>query len=105
MRKDILNVKNLSGGENVPLFWIHTLIIGSGAAGLNSAVQLVRNGINDVMILYEFSNWVEKAADFQPPFCLSGDGDCQLVRRMSSEKDDICQSHFKLVNVIIPNTI
>jgi succinate dehydrogenase/fumarate reductase flavoprotein subunit len=53
MRKDIINVENTSGGENIPLFWIHTLIIGSGAAGLNAAVQLVRNGINDVMILTE----------------------------------------------------
>lgn len=53
MRKDIINVDNISGGENVPLFWIHTLIIGSGAAGLNAAIQLVRNGINDVMILTE----------------------------------------------------
>jgi succinate dehydrogenase/fumarate reductase flavoprotein subunit len=53
MRENIINVENFSGGENIPLFWNHTLIIGSGAAGLNAAVQLVRNGINDVMILTE----------------------------------------------------
>jgi succinate dehydrogenase/fumarate reductase flavoprotein subunit len=32
---------------------VHTLVIGSGAAGLNAAVQLVRNGIQDVLIITE----------------------------------------------------
>ena len=35
------------------LTWVHTLIIGSGAAGLNAAVQLRANGIEDVLILTE----------------------------------------------------
>jgi succinate dehydrogenase/fumarate reductase flavoprotein subunit len=33
--------------------WVHTLVIGSGAAGLNSALQLFRNGVEDVLILTE----------------------------------------------------
>jgi succinate dehydrogenase/fumarate reductase flavoprotein subunit len=32
---------------------VHTLVIGSGAAGLNAAVQLARNGIKDILILTE----------------------------------------------------
>lgn len=37
----------------VPLHWVHTLVIGSGAAGLNAAVQLSRNNVQDVLILTE----------------------------------------------------
>jgi succinate dehydrogenase/fumarate reductase flavoprotein subunit len=37
----------------LPLTRVHTLIIGSGAAGLNAAVQLRANGIDDLLILTE----------------------------------------------------
>lgn len=37
----------------VPVTRVHTLIIGSGAAGLNAAVQLSRNGVKDLLILTE----------------------------------------------------
>jgi succinate dehydrogenase/fumarate reductase flavoprotein subunit len=53
MRKTTLTVGKDSLVANVPLFWIHTLVIGSGAAGLNAAIQLFRNGIKDVLILTE----------------------------------------------------
>jgi len=33
--------------------WVHTLVIGSGAAGLNAAVQLHNQGIEDVVVLTE----------------------------------------------------
>ncbi len=33
--------------------WVHTLIIGSGAAGLNAAVQLRANGVDDILIVTE----------------------------------------------------
>jgi succinate dehydrogenase/fumarate reductase flavoprotein subunit len=33
--------------------WVHTLVIGSGAAGLNAAVQLKANGVDDVLIVSE----------------------------------------------------
>jgi len=39
--------------KTLPIVWKHTLIIGSGAAGLNAAVQLHTLGIRDVAILTE----------------------------------------------------
>src|SRR5512136_964809 len=39
--------------RSLPLTWVHTLVIGSGAAGLNAAVQLRANGVEDVMIVTE----------------------------------------------------
>lgn len=33
--------------------WVHTLVIGSGAAGLNAAIQLHRGGVQDILILTE----------------------------------------------------
>ncbi|HCE46285.1 MAG TPA: oxidoreductase [Lentisphaeria bacterium] len=36
-----------------PCIKVHTLIIGSGAAGLNAAVQLDANGVKDILILTE----------------------------------------------------
>ncbi len=36
MRKEVLAVS----GKTIPLTWVHTLVIGSGAAGLNAAVQV-----------------------------------------------------------------
>lgn len=40
-------------GEESPLFSVHTLVIGSGAAGLNAAIQLRANGVDDVLIVTE----------------------------------------------------
>ncbi|MGI6375134.1 MAG: FAD-binding protein [Anaerolineae bacterium] len=40
-------------GSATPLTWVHTLIIGSGAAGLNAAVQLAQAGVRDLLILTE----------------------------------------------------
>lgn len=39
--------------ENTHIQRVHTLVLGSGAAGLNAAVQLVRNGMKDVILLTE----------------------------------------------------
>jgi succinate dehydrogenase/fumarate reductase flavoprotein subunit len=47
---------NLSVGKNIyqiPTTRVHTLILGSGAAGLNAAAQLYLNGVKDLMILTE----------------------------------------------------
>ena len=49
MQQTILTVS----GHPLPLTRVHTLVIGSGAAGLNTAVQLRANGIEDVVILSE----------------------------------------------------
>ncbi len=40
-------------GRALPLVRSHTLVIGSGAAGLNAAIQLRRRGVEDVLILTE----------------------------------------------------
>ncbi|TFG67290.1 MAG: FAD-binding protein, partial [Anaerolineales bacterium] len=42
-----------TNGQTLPITRVHTLIIGSGAAGLNAAVQLKANGIDDVLIVSE----------------------------------------------------
>ncbi len=39
--------------HSLPLTWVHTLVIGSGAAGLNAALQLRANGVEDVAIVTE----------------------------------------------------
>ncbi len=54
MREESLSVSTGSGERiPLPLTWVHTLVIGSGAAGLNAAVQLCANGIQDVLIITE----------------------------------------------------
>ncbi len=40
-------------GRPLPITWVHTLVIGSGAAGLNAAVQLRASGVDDVLIVTE----------------------------------------------------
>ena len=57
MRKRNLNVKGPSGRNlELPVHIVHTLVVGSGAAGLNAAVQLRRQGIEDVLIVTEGLN-------------------------------------------------
>jgi succinate dehydrogenase/fumarate reductase flavoprotein subunit len=41
------------GGQVIPITQVHTLVVGSGAAGLNAAVQLKRQGIDDLLVLTE----------------------------------------------------
>jgi succinate dehydrogenase/fumarate reductase flavoprotein subunit len=54
MREEPLSVSDGSGERiPLPLTWVHTLVIGSGAAGLNAAVQLCANGVDDVLIITE----------------------------------------------------
>lgn len=50
-----MEISNLRISENlaVPLIKVHTLVIGSGAAGLNAAVRLHSAGAKDVLILSE----------------------------------------------------
>jgi succinate dehydrogenase/fumarate reductase flavoprotein subunit len=40
-------------GQDIPVCRVHTLVIGSGAAGLNAALQLHRKGVEDVLIVTE----------------------------------------------------
>lgn len=54
MRTTMVTVKQKNAkAARVPLCRVHTLIIGSGAAGLNTAVQLHRRGITDLVIVTE----------------------------------------------------
>src|SRR3989304_4533643 len=53
MRLSSLAVKSGKRTTRLPLVRVHTLIVGSGAAGLNAAVQLERRGIRDLLILTE----------------------------------------------------
>ncbi len=47
-------VSFLSVGKlRIPVTRVHTLVVGSGAAGLNAAVQLHRQGVEDILILTE----------------------------------------------------
>ena len=53
MDRDMLRVNAQGRSRTAPCTRAHTLVIGSGAAGLNAAVQLVRQGVTDVLILTE----------------------------------------------------
>ena len=45
---------NVDGNEvKIPVFRVHTIVLGSGAAGLNAAAQLFLNGVKDLMIITE----------------------------------------------------
>ncbi len=62
MQKGSLSIRDTSGiGQPVPLYAVHTLVIGSGAAGLNAAVQLNKQDIEDVLIVTE---GLEKGTSF-----------------------------------------
>ena len=39
--------------QEIPIHRVHTLVVGSGAAGLNAAVQLKTSGVDDLLILTE----------------------------------------------------
>ena len=53
MRETYLDHPLNPSGKPLPVTWVHTLVIGSGAAGLNAAVQTAQNGVNDVLVLTE----------------------------------------------------
>ncbi|HQE92398.1 MAG TPA: FAD-binding protein [Anaerolineae bacterium] len=52
MQEEIVTIAE----KTIPLTRVHTLVIGSGAAGLNAAVQLRANGVEDVLVLSEGLN-------------------------------------------------
>ncbi len=64
--------------RQIPLTKVHTLVLGSGAAGLNSAAQLKINGVDDVLILSEglqMGTSINTGSDKQTYYKLSMSGD------------------------------
>jgi succinate dehydrogenase/fumarate reductase flavoprotein subunit len=62
----------------VPVTWVHTLVIGSGAAGLNAAVQLHAQGVHDTLIVTEglhMGTSINTGSDKQTYYKLSLYGD------------------------------
>ena len=56
MNRNAIDIKIKMKSEKtvkIPCVIVHTLVIGSGAAGLNAAVQVRKNGIEDVLIVSE----------------------------------------------------
>ncbi len=56
MKRTTLTARCDGRRRTVPCYQTHTLVVGSGAAGLNAAVQLRRQGIQDLLILTEGLN-------------------------------------------------
>jgi len=79
MREEILTVARGAGEQaTVPLTWVHTLVIGSGAAGLNAAVQLRAGGVDDLLIVSEglqMGTSINTGSDKQTYYKLSLCGD------------------------------
>ena len=74
MHEEILIIAN----HSLPMTWVHTLVIGSGAAGLNAAVQLRANGVEDVLIVTEglqMGTSINTGSDKQTYYKLSMCGD------------------------------
>ena len=62
----------------VPLTRVHTLVLGSGASGLNAAAQLKINGVEDVLIVSEgllMGTSINTGSDKQTYYKLSMSGD------------------------------
>ena len=53
MAEKIFLKRNGQRDRAVPIIKVHTMVLGSGAAGLNAAAQLFLNGIKDLMIITE----------------------------------------------------
>ncbi len=53
LESETLELDPGGGGETVPITWVHTLVCGSGAAGLNAACQLDGRGVADLLVVTE----------------------------------------------------
>ncbi|MDT8391858.1 MAG: FAD-binding protein [Lentisphaeria bacterium] len=74
MKKTTLQV----AGQAIPSFHIHTLVIGSGAAGLNAAVQLNAGGVDDLLIISEglqMGTSINTGSDKQTYYKIAMNGD------------------------------
>jgi succinate dehydrogenase/fumarate reductase flavoprotein subunit len=79
MRTESLTVAPPGGAATeIPLTFVHTLVLGSGAAGLNAAVQLKAAGVDDVLIVTEglqMGTSINTGSDKQTYYKLSLCGD------------------------------
>jgi succinate dehydrogenase/fumarate reductase flavoprotein subunit len=72
----------------LPLTFVHTLVIGSGAAGLNAAVQLKAHGVDDLLIVTEglqMGTSINAGSDKQTYYKLSLCGDDADAPRLMAE--------------------
>jgi len=53
MHEKTIRIGEGASARDIPLTAVHTLVIGSGAAGLNAAVQLRAGGVEDVLVITE----------------------------------------------------
>lgn len=73
-----ISVKVGGSPKDVPVIKVHTLVLGSGASGLNAAAQLKLNGEDDVMIVTEglqMGTSINTGSDKQTYYKLSLSGD------------------------------
>ena len=79
MRRETIHVADGSPRDRaVPVEMVHTLVLGSGAAGLNAAVQLKTAGIEDLLIVTEglqMGTSINTGSDKQTYYKLSLAGD------------------------------
>jgi succinate dehydrogenase/fumarate reductase flavoprotein subunit len=89
MREEVLTVSDPAGEEvSVPLTFVHTLVIGSGAAGLSAAVQLKAHGVDDLLIVTEglqMGTSINTGSDKQTYYKLSLCGDDADAPRIMAE--------------------
>jgi len=89
MREQVVTVSSPAGQQvSLPMTWVHTLVIGSGAAGLNAAVQLRANGVDDVLIVTEglqMGTSINTGSDKQTYYKLSMCGDDADAPRLMAE--------------------
>jgi succinate dehydrogenase/fumarate reductase flavoprotein subunit len=73
-----IEIKHNQKNYRIEITKVHTLIIGSGASGLNAAIQLFRNGVEDILILTEglqMGTSINTGSDKQTYYKLSMSGD------------------------------
>ncbi len=78
MAEKLFLKRNGNQAYEVPVIKVHTLVLGSGAAGLNAAAQLFLNGIKDLVIITEglsMGTSINTGSDKQTYYKLSLSGD------------------------------
>jgi succinate dehydrogenase/fumarate reductase flavoprotein subunit len=89
MHQETIHVADHRGRQvELPLYFVHTLVIGSGAAGLGAAVQLKANGVDDVLIVTEglqMGTSINAGSDKQTYYKLSLCGDDADAPRIMAE--------------------